>query len=443
MIDYTHNPDAVSWVASASEPGSDFPLQNLPFGVFAARGRGLAPRVGVAIGELILDVAACTEAGLITGAAEGAARACAEPSLNALMALGRADCRALRHALFELLDADTPGAGEIQDRVAPFLVPQAAADMCLPAAVGDYTDFYASVNHAINVGRMMRPDNPLLPNYKHVPIGYHGRASSLVVSGTPVRRPWGQSSPEGAGAPAFGPSRRLDYELEVGVFVGPGNDRGTPVPIDAIEDRLFGLCLVNDWSARDVQAWEYQPLGPFLAKSFATTVSPWVVTMEALEPFRVPPAARPQGDPAPLPYLTGDADRLRGAIDVSLDAFISSARMREQGLLPHRLSTSNLQDLYWTLGQLATHHTSNGCRLRPGDLLASGTVSGASRDARGCLLELTWRGAEPITLPTGETRRFLEDGDEVIFRGSCRRDGAAAIGFGECRGVVLPAHQPR
>ena len=440
MIDHTHNPDALSWVASASEAGNEFPIQNLPFGVFARRGSGDGPRVGVAIGGLIFDVAACAEAGLITGAAQGPARACAEPSLNALMARGRADWSALRHAIFALLDADAPGADEVQDRVAQFLVPRADADLFMPAAVGDYTDFYASVHHAANVGRMMRPDNPLLPNYKHVPIGYHGRASSLVVSGTPVRRPWGQTKPDGADSPVFGPSRRLDYELEVGVFIGPGNALGSPVPIDAIYDHLFGLCLVNDWSARDVQAWEYQPLGPFLAKNFATTVSPWVVTMDALEPFRVPPAARPEGDPAPLPYLTGDADRLRGAFDVSLEVFVSSARMREQGLPSHRLSTSNLQDLYWTLGQMATHHASNGCNLRPGDLLASGTVSGPSPDARGCLLELTWRGAEPITLPNGEVRRFLEDGDEVMFRGTCRRIGAVTIGFGECRGVVLPAN---
>ena len=440
MVDCTHNPDAVSWVASACEDGNDFPIQNLPFGVFARRGSGDAPRVGAAIGCLILDVGACAKAGLIPGAAARPAEDCAGPSLNALMSRGRASWTALRHALFQLLDADAPGAGEIQDRVAPFLVPQADADMFMPAAVGDYTDFYASVHHATNVGRMMRPDNPLLPNYKYVPIGYHGRASSLVASGTPVRRPWGQTKPDGADSPLFGPSRRLDYELEVGVFIGPGNEPGSPVPIDAIDDHLFGLCLVNDWSARDIQAWEYQPLGPFLAKNFATTVSPWVVTMDALEPFRVPPAARPEGDPAPLPYLTGEANLRRGAIDVSLDALLSSAKMRDAGLAPHLVSTSNLQDLYWTLGQMATHHASNGCNLRPGDLLASGTVSGPSKDARGCLLELTWRGAEPITLPTGEERRFLEDGDEVIVRGSCRRDGAVAIGFGECRGIVLPAN---
>jgi fumarylacetoacetase len=439
MTDHTHSPDALSWVASASAHGTDFPIQNLPFGVFTRRGSGEPARVGVAIGDLILDVGACARAGLFTDAAAEAAGDCDAPSLNALMSRGRPAWTALRHALFRLLDGDAPGAGEIQDRVAPCLVPQADADMRLPAAVGDYTDFYASVHHATNVGRMMRPDNPLLPNYKHVPIGYHGRASSLLVSGTPVRRPWGQTMPEGAASPRFTPSRRLDYELEVGVFIGPGNEPGRPVPIDEIGEHLFGLCLVNDWSARDVQAWEYQPLGPFLAKNFGTTISPWVVTMDALEPFRVAPAARPVGDPAPLPYLVSAADRARGAIDLALDVYISSAMMREKGLPPHRLSTSNLQDLYWTVGQLAAHHASNGCHLRPGDLLASGTVSGSSKDARGCLLELTWRGTEPITLPSGEERRFLEDGDEVILRGGCRRPGAAAIGFGDCRGVVLPA----
>ena len=282
MIDHTHNPDAVSWVASASDAGTDFPIQNLPFGVFVRRGSGEWPRVGVAIGDLILDVSACEAAGLIAGPAAGAARDCGAESLNALMARGRADWIALRHAVFALLDADAPDPDAVQDRVAPFLIPQKDAEMHLPAAVGDYTDFYASVHHATNVGRMMRPDNPLLPNYKHVPIGYHGRASSLVISGTPVRRPFGQTKPDGADAPVFGPSRRLDYELEVGVFIGPGNNLGVSIPIDAIDEHLFGLCLVNDWSARDVQAWEYQPLGPFLAKNFGTTLSPWVVTLDAL-----------------------------------------------------------------------------------------------------------------------------------------------------------------
>lgn len=439
MIDHTHDPDAMSWVASAADPGTPFPIQNLPFGVFARRGCGEAPHVGVAIGDLVLDVAACAADGLLTGAALDAARDCAAPSLNALMARGPGAWTALRRAIFGLLDAAAPDADRLQDRVAPCLVPQEDAVLHLPASIGDYTDFYASVHHATNVGRQMRPDNPLLPNYKHVPIGYHGRASSIVVSGTPVRRPTGQSKPDGADAPLFGPSRRLDYELEVGVFIGPGNALGQPVPIEAIDDHLFGICLVNDWSARDLQAWEYQPLGPFLAKNFATTISPWVVTRDALEPFRVAPAPRPDGDPPPLPYLTGAVDHERGAIDLVLEVHLLTAAMRERGLAPQRLSRSNLRDLYWTLAQLATHHASNGCNLRPGDLLASGTVSGPSAESRGCLLELTSRGRDPIALPSGEERRFLEDGDEVILRGACRRDGAAAIGFGECRGTVRPA----
>jgi fumarylacetoacetase len=286
---------------------------------------------------------------------------------------------------------------------------------------------------------MLRPDNPLLPNYKHVPIGYHGRASSLVISGTPIRRPWGQARADGEEAPQFAPSRRLDFELEAGAFVGPGNALGEPIPLDRIDDHLFGLCLVNDWSARDIQTWEYQPLGPFLGKNFATTLSPWVITMDALEPFRREPTLRPESDPAPLAYLAGEADRLRGAIDVSLDVYLSSARMRVQEIAPLRVSRSNLRDLYWTLGQLAVHHASNGCNLRPGDLLASGTVSGPTAASRGSLIELTWRGTAPLTLPTGEERRFLEDGDEVIFRGRCSGPGAASIGFGECRGTVVAA----
>jgi fumarylacetoacetase len=286
---------------------------------------------------------------------------------------------------------------------------------------------------------MMRPDNPLLPNYKWVPIGYHGRASSLVVSGTPVRRPCGQTEPADAGAPRFGPSRSLDYELEVGAFLGPGNPLGEPVPIAAAEDRIFGLCLVNDWSARDLQKWEYQPLGPFLAKSFATSVSPWVVTLEALAPYRVPAFARPEGDPRPLPYLADDENEARGAIDVRLEVLLSSGAMRERGLPPLTVSRSNLRDLYWTLAQMVAHHSSNGCNLRPGDLIATGTVSGASDDARASLIERTWRGTQPLALPSGEERRFLEDGDEVVLRGRCEREGFATIGFGECRGEVVGA----
>jgi fumarylacetoacetase len=310
--------------------------------------------------------------------------------------------------------------------------------MLLPAEVGDYTDFYASIHHATNVGRMMRPDNPLLPNYHWVPIGYHGRASSLVVSGTPVVRPSGQARPDAAAPPVVGPSRRLDYELEVGAFVGPGNPHGVPIGLRDAGAHVFGLCLVNDWSARDIQAWEYQPLGPFLSKSFATSVSPWIVTTHALAPFRVPAATRAPGVPPPLPYLTHEADAARGAVDLTLEVWLQSEQMRAAGLAPVRLSQALFREMFWTIGQLVAHHASNGCNLRPGDLLASGTVSGAAEDARGCLLELAWRGERPVTLPGGETRGFLQDGDEVVFRGWCAASGAQRIGFGECRGRVRP-----
>jgi fumarylacetoacetase len=309
------------------------------------------------------------------------------------------------------------------------------AQLLLPVDIGDYTDFYASVFHATNVGSMFRPDNPLLPNYKWVPIAYHGRASSIVVSGTPVRRPSGQTQ-TGDAPPSFGPTRRLDYELELGCYIGGDSELGDSVPISRARDRFFGVCLVNDWSARDVQAWEYQPLGPFLAKNFATTVSPWVVTAEALEPFRIPAFQRPQADPAPLPHLTSDEDQRSGGFDITLEVHLATEKMREQGIAPVRISRGNFRDMYWTLAQMITHHASNGCNLTAGDLLASGTVSGQAKDARGCLLELTWKGTEPLQLPTGETRKFLEDGDEVIFRGYCEREGAARIGLGECRGTV-------
>jgi fumarylacetoacetase len=439
MTDQTHVREALSWVASAAPGQSPFPIQNLPFGVFRRRHEPEPFRVGVAIGSLVLDVSALAALVELPGPAAAAAALCARPALNDLMAAGRAPARALRHALFALLDIDHPDAERHQDLVAPALVPMDEVEMALPAVVGDYTDFYASVYHATNVGRMMRPDHPLLPNYKFVPIGYHGRASSLVVSGSPVRRPWGQMKADGAASPSFGPTRRLDYELEVGAFVAAGNERGRPIGLAQIEEHLFGLCLVNDWSARDIQAWEYQPLGPFLAKNFVTSVSPWVVTLDALAPYRVEPFARPDGDPAPLPHLDGDAHRVSGAIDMDLEVRLSTALMRAAGLAPVRLSRSNLRDMYWTFGQMATHHASNGCALRPGDLIASGTVSGPGPDARGCLLELSWKGTEPVKLPSGEERRFLEDGDEVVLTATCWRDGYVAIGLGECRGLVLAA----
>ena len=431
----THDPAARSWIAAANDPATDFPIQNLPFGVFRRAGRGERPRVGVAIGDRVLDVGACVRERLLGG--DGAEVCDGAESLNPLMAAGRDAWSSLRAQLAALLAESGSAAERVRALADRLLVAQRDAEMLVPAAIGDYTDFYASVHHATNVGGMFRPDNPLLPNYKYVPIGYHGRASSIVASGTPVRRPSGQVKGAADAAPAFGPSHSLDYESEVGVFVGPGNALGEPIPIAEAERHLFGLCLVNDWSARDVQAWEYQPLGPFLAKSFATTVSPWVVTAEALEPFRVPAYERPPGDPPPLPYLDDPADRARGGVALALEVWLSSRAMRDRGAPAVRLTRSDFAGMYWTVAQMLAHHASNGCNLRPGDLLASGTVSGPTKDARGCLLELTWRGAEPLTLPGGETRRFLEDGDEVVMRGWCERDGARRIGMGECRGVVV------
>jgi fumarylacetoacetase len=313
----------------------------------------------------------------------------------------------------------------------------AEAEMRLPAEIGDYTDFYASIYHATNVGKLFRPDNPLLPNYKYVPIGYHGRASSIVLSGTEVRRPLGQTQAPGATAPSFGASQMLDYEAEIGFFVGAGNEMGTPVPIDEAEEHIFGVCLLNDWSARDIQSWEYQPLGPFLAKNFATSISPWIVTWEALEPYRVPAFFRPPGDPAPLPYLSSDKDKNAGGVELTIEVFVRSMLMREGHMRPSRLSASSLADMYWTAAQMLTHHTSNGCNLRTGDLFASGTISGPDAGSQGCLLELTRRGAEPVVLPTGEERRFLLDGDEVIMRARLEREGAARIGLGECSGLIV------
>ena len=411
-----------SWVESANGH-SDFPIENLPFGLFR---RGAEARIAVAIGDDLLDLFGCHEADLIEE------WACSRTTLNELMSRGRDATSRLRKRLTELL---VEGAPE-REAAARHLIAQRDVEMLVPCEIGDYTDFYASIHHATNIGSMFRPDNPLLPNYKYVPIGYHGRASSIIVSGTPFRRPSGQMSVDPAEPPVFGPAQRLDYEMEVGLLIGRGNRLSEPIEIHEAEESVFGLCLVNDWSARDIQAWEYQPLGPFLAKNFATSMSPWIVTLDALEPFRVAVPARPAGDPPPLQYLEHDDDR---AIDLTLEVSLRSDRMREENMEPMRLSRGSFRDLYWTIAQLITHHTSGGCNLRTGDLLASGTISGNTKDSRGSLMELTWRGSEPFELPTGETRRFLEDGDEVIMRGWCERPGAARIGFGECRGIVLPA----
>lgn len=382
---------------------TDFPISNLPFGVNAAN------HICTAIEDRILDLHACAE---LIG--EPALK---EPVLNAFMAKGNAG--EVRARIAELLQRNSVDA---------HLSPMRDEQMVLPVRIGDYTDFYASVHHATNVGSMFRPDNPLLPNYKWVPIGYHGRASSIVVSGTSIHRPSGQTRDDANAAPVFGPSKRLDYEMELGMFIGRGNTLGEPIPVNRALEHVFGFCLVNDWSARDLQTWEYQPLGPFLAKNFATSISPWIVTREALEPYRTNAYVRAEGDPEPLLYLKDDV-----GYDVTVEVWLRTAKMHE----PVRLSRGNFRDMYWTVAQLVAHHASNGCNLQSGDLLASGTISGSSKDSRGCLLELTWRGTEPIELPSGETRKFLESGDEVIMRGYCEREGLPRIGFGECRGVVL------
>src|SRR5687767_12315909 len=433
-INETHDPTLRSWIESANRPNGDFPIQNLPFGVYRKRGPREKPRVGVAIGDQIVDVVACRRAAYLSAAADS----CEAPNLNRLMAAGRDTWSTIRRELGQILRDGSYRAREMLERYDEFFVGAADVDLLLPAEVGDYTDFYASVHHATNVGSMFRPDNPLLPNYKYVPIGYHGRASSLVPSGTAVRRPSGQTRGPNDDAPTFGPTRSLDYELEVGCFIGPGNRLGEPIPVADAEEHIFGVCLVNDWSARDIQSWEYQPLGPFLAKNFATTVSPWVVTMEALEPFRAPAPSRPTGDPAPLPYLDSRKNAEAGAVAVTVEVYLSSARMRETGLAPLRLSRASAADLYWTPAQLLAHHTSNGCNLQPGDLLATGTISGPAKESRGCMLELTWRGANPLTLPNGETRKWLEDGDRLTITGWAQGDGYR-IGFGEVTGRVLPA----
>jgi fumarylacetoacetase len=434
-LDDTHRIDLVSWVESANDEASDFPIQNLPLGMFRAPGRDTRP--GAAIGDTVLDLVAVREAALLDGENASMVEACVQArGLNPLLEAGHEAMARLRAALSALLRIGAGDAGRARDRAGDLLVPMKQATMSLPAHVGDYSDFYASIHHATNVGSMFRSDNPLLPNYKWVPIGYHGRASSLVPSGTPVTRPWGQTRDGDATPPVFGPSRRLDYELEVGAYVGVGNALGQRIPLERAESHVAGLCLVNDWSARDIQTWEYQPLGPFLAKSFATTVSPWIVTLDALEPFRAPAFSRPPGDPQPLPHLRDQQNERDGGFDITLEVLLSTRRMRDAGLPPVRVSRGSFLWMYWTVAQLVTHHASNGCNLRPGDLLASGTVSGPTKDSRGCLLERTWKGTEPLELPSGEQRRFLEDGDEVTMRGWCEREGARRIGFGEAAGRV-------
>jgi fumarylacetoacetase len=422
-----------SWVTSANDH-PDFPLQNLPFGVFSRP--GLGKRGGVAIGDFIFDLQIALESGLFSGAAQVAAEGASRGQFNEFFALGAASRQALRTRLLQLLDEHSPQRAQLQ-ALGNLLQPMSDCQMHLPAQVGDYTDFYVGIHHAMNVGKLFRPDNPLLPNYKYVPIAYHGRASTLCVSGTPVKRPQGQTLAPGAEVPAFGPSKRLDYELEVGVWMGQGNEAGEPIPIVQASQHIAGFCLLNDWSARDLQAWEYQPLGPFLSKSFATSISPWVVTAEALVPFRSAQPARPEGDPKPLDYLFDEQDQRQGALDIELEVLLLTAHMKQQGLAPQRLALSNTLNMYWTVAQMVTHHSVNGCKLQPGDLFGTGTLSGPHAGQFGSLLEMTEGGKQAIELASGETRTFLQAGDEVILKARCRKDGEVSIGFGECRGVVV------
>jgi fumarylacetoacetase len=432
-IDETHDPRRESWVTSA-KGHTEFPIQNLPFGVFSPPGG--APRGGIAIGDMVFDLAAALEARLFTGDSEKAAEAAAGSALNPLMALGPPARLALRKRVSELLAADTAERAKIEAMAGRLLHPAGQCTLHLPAAIGEFTDFFAGIHHARNGGRRRDPNNPLSPNYKYVPVAYHSRASSVRASNVPIRRPNGQRKAPDEPAPTYGPCRKLDYELELAVWIGPGNAQGEPIPIGRAAEHIFGLGLVNDWSARDVQGWESQPLGPFLGKNFGSTVSPWIITTDALAPFRVAQPARPDGDPHPLPHLWDAEDQREGAFDIALEAFLLSEGLRTKRLPPHLMSASNTTDLYWTLAQLVTHHASGGCNLRPGDLFGTGTISGPTREGYGSLMELSEDGTRTTALESGETRTFLEDGDEVIFRAHCHKPGFVSIGFGECRGRI-------
>lgn len=430
IIDHTHDPAASSWIAGADNH-SDFPVQNLPFGIFSHLGR--AARVGCAIGDYIVDLGGLANTDLLPQNCRSALQA---DQLNPLFAMPRDERIGLRHALFELLTREK-GKSIAQ----AYVMPAAECDMPLPFNIGDYTDFYVGIHHATNIGNLFRPDNPLLPNYKYVPIGYHGRASSIRSSGAPVRRPNGQRLLPGRQAPDFGPCRRLDYELELGVWIAGGNHLGEAIAIADAPAHIGGYSLLNDWSARDLQAWEYQPLGPFLAKSFMTTVSPWVVTSEAMAPFMIAQPPRGAGDPQPLSYLNDQNDAAQGALSIALEVELRTSRMRQADLPAHLLGESLATNMYWTVAQMVTHHASNGCNLNSGDLLGTGTISGPETGSYGSLMEISAGGARPITLHNGETRTFLEDGDEIIFRARAQRAGYCSIGFGPCCGTVIPAQE--
>jgi len=432
--DFTNDPGRKSWVVTANRPDTDFPIQNLPFAVFKPQSSSAAYRGGVAIGDQIVDLGALAASGALRDNAAMAAQAGGRSTLDDLMALGPDCWSALRRELADALLEGSP----LQSRLRSCLTPQSEVEYSLPATIGDYTDFYSSIHHATAVGRLFRPEQPLFPNYKWLPVGYHGRSSSIMISGGDVRRPQGQRAAGGTNAPTLGPTRRLDYEVELGVFIGTGNPLGSAIALDAAEAHIFGLCLLNDWSARDLQAWEYQPLGPFLAKSFATTISPWIVTLQALAPFRQA-FVRDAADPPPLAYLDGDANRAAGALDIQLEAYIATAAMQSCGAPAQRLSSSSFRHAYWTIGQLVAHHTVNGCNLRAGDLLGTGTQSGPTPQEAGSLLELCAGGTRPIAVGTNEQRTFLEDGDLVSIRGWCERPGRARIGFGTASGRIIAA----
>lgn len=433
LLNETHDVSLSSWVESANN-NSDFPIQNLPFATFRLKGSKEATRGAVAIGDYILDMAAVAKLSMFTGIAQQAAEAAAQPSLNALMGMGKAANSALRLALSRALRI---GASE-QEQLSTCLIAQDEIEHGMPCQIGDYTDFYTSIHHATAVGSLFRPDNPLLPNYKWVPIGYHGRASTIDISGQEFPRPYGQLKAPDAEAPVLQPCKRLDYELEMGIFIGQNTELGERIAIENAEDHIFGLCLFNDWSARDIQAWEYQPLGPFLAKNFASTISPWIVTTEALAPYRIS-FTRPESDPQPLPYLSSQENSQYGGLDIKLECLIQTDKMCQDNVQADRISESNFKHSYWTIGQLVTHHSVNGCSMKAGDLLGSGTQSGPEHEQAGSMLELSRGGKEAFTLSNGEKRTFLEDGDTVIMRGYCQKEGAARIGFGEVIGKVLPA----
>ena len=437
LLDATHDPALVSWVESANAADTDFPVQNLPFGRFRRKGAGpeQALRVGVAIGDQVLDLRLAAELCPWSDEVGPLLDPLAAGDLAAFMALGRPAWRAVRAALSEALTADSVQGPFLET----CLVSQADVQMAMPCAIGDYTDFYTSIHPATTVGKMFRPDNPLLPNYTWVPIGYHGRSSSIGISGQLVRRPMGQVRLLDAAEPVLRASGRLDYELELGALMAHGNELGSRIAMDRAEDHIFGLVLFNDWSARDIQAWEYQPLGPFLSKNFGSTLSPWVVTLDALAPFRQP-LVRGEGQPQPLPYLDSPHNREAGAVSIELEVWLQTLKMRKARHPGDRLAGSNYASAaYWTLAQLVAHHTVNGCNLRTGDLLGTGTLSGPEAGQGGSMLELSQGGRRPLSLSSGEQRSFIEDGDTVILRGACVAEGARRIGFGECRGTVLPA----